>query len=87
MNDEERKLTEKGIKNNEKLLTELESELAYNKSVVKLQKIQREFDNYWRHYKQNKKDGDDNRIIKSMEDEIKLKKETIEINKKQLEEK
>ncbi len=76
---QEKELESKGKMRNLKELKELQDRLNYNKDTIKLQMNQREFEDKWRPYLRNKKDSEDNLIIKSIEEEIDSKKQLIQI--------
>lgn len=84
LTDEERELTEKGIKRVEKDLIFLEEDLEYNKAVLNLQQIQREFEDNWRERRRRRKDDDDAKMIKLLENEIENKKLNLQAMNEQL---
>jgi len=83
---EELEITQKNVDRLESEKSDLFGNLCYNKALISKQKYLREFDNTWREFLQAQKDKEDEKVIKLIESEIKLREENLEITKKQIKE-
>ena len=86
MTKEEKELETKGLERNEKDLKELVSVLVYNEALIAKQKYHEEFDDKWRSFLRQNKNDADQKNIDAIKTEIDIKKEMIEIAKKNLKE-
>jgi len=86
LNSEEKELTEKGIERLKKEVKELEENLEYNIALKFKEDYLRKFDDKWREVLRNRKDREDNKILKLMETEIKEKKKSIKEMEKHISE-
>lgn len=84
LSEEEKNISEKSLKRIKKEITDLKGNLDYNKALIIKQKYLREFDNDWREYLQKRKDEEDNKIIKQIENLLKEKENTLKELNKQL---
>ena len=79
LTNEERELTKKAIERNTKLIEELKEQMAYNNDILK-------FEDKWHNFLWRQKRNQYERIVQEFNQQIKIKQETIEANKKQLSE-
>lgn len=86
LTEKEANLSNKNLERLKKELTELESNLEYNKGLIEKQNNQRDFDDKWRDYLRNRKDEEDNKILQVINDKIEETKLVIERTQKELNE-
>ena len=78
--------TREGINRLSKEVAGLVGNLNYNKALIEKQIHTRNFDDMWRPYLRRRKDAEDRKVIKLMEEEIESKKKTVLEMKKHLKE-
>ena len=86
LTNQEKKMTERGIVKVTKELEIMREELAYNKAIVELQNVNRDFEDKWREFKRNRKDEEDRKMLEAMENEVKIKEHSRYEMTKHLEE-
>ncbi len=84
LSKEEKHLTKKGLERNKKERLELRANMAYNMALIEKQKEMRKFEDEWRPYLRERKDEEDEKIIKSLASEINVKTETIKVAEEHL---
>jgi len=84
LNNDERELTEKGIKRMEVELKELKENLEYNKDLKSKEKFLRNFDDVWRDRLRKRKDKEDEKTLKQMKAIIDEKEKTVKQMNKHL---
>ena len=82
----EREINEKQLKKHKEDLKKLNSNLEYNKDLIEKQKYVQKLDDKWRPFLRERKDFEDSNVIKSINEEVKLSIEMIELLEKQLNE-
>ena len=70
MDDKEKKLLERQLERHKNNKVKLSESLEYNKDVIKMNKVNRDFSDKWSDYKRRLKEDEEKQGIKMIEDEI-----------------
>ncbi|MEK6883470.1 MAG: hypothetical protein AABY22_27835 [Nanoarchaeota archaeon] len=86
MEEKEMRLLEKQLERHKQNKIKLSESLEYNKDVIKMNKINRDFNDKWTDYKRRLKEEEENQGIKMIEEELNNIEQHIKEITKQLKE-
>ena len=81
---EEIKLEKLGLEMNKKELDALNYSFLYNQALINKQKYLRDFEDKWREPERLRKDSEDEQVLKTIQNEIEMKKNIIKIAEEHL---